>query len=206
MVGAVRNQLFGLKRGGIFVTWSDYQAKPIHSVRQSLAELPVQAKGGHAMLTTERLWKVSLANQPQTGGFRFTLTNDLALFLAIATLISVLLSACNRPASRPAVIYATSSAPEIAIDRVQINQGAGVYILGHSTLPDGECVNTELLSNHKTVDWWPRDVCVTIDSGHWEMLVALGRNGAPARLEPNIAYEIHAWWPKDPSKTSARFP
>jgi hypothetical protein len=117
-----------------------------------------------------------------------------------------LLMACTRPASSPPVVYSTSSAPRVIIERVQVNQGAGIYVSGRSTLPDGECVQTELLANSKNVDWWPRDVCVAVDAGRWEILTALGRAGAPERLEPGNAYEVHAWWPKEPSETLTRFP
>ncbi len=43
-------------------------------------------------------------------------------------------------------------------------------------------------------------------SNQWEILVALGKNGAPEHLADNIDYEIHAWWPKKPEETSAHFP
>ncbi len=117
-----------------------------------------------------------------------------------------LLAACTRSASKPPVVYGTGTPTDITIERVQVNQGAGVYVAGRSTLPDGECVQTELLADQKVVEWWPKDVCVEIATNRWEFLAALGRQGAPERLEPNVAYEVHAWNPKAPSKTSTRFP
>ncbi len=136
--------------------------------------------------------------------------NALALSLRAAFWIVVLpvflLAACTRPASVPPVVNATSSTPSIAVERVQVDQGAGVFVSGRSNLPNGECVKTELLANKKVVEWWPRDTCVEIDSYQWEMLAALGRNGAPERLDPNAEYEIHAWWPKNPAAVSTRFP
>jgi hypothetical protein len=131
---------------------------------------------------------------------------SLKILPILCLLATGLLTACTRPASKPSVVYATSSASRITVDRVQINQGDGVYVSGRSTLPEGECVKTELLANGKTVDWWPRDVCVAVDTGHWEMLAGLGRKGAPERLETGVAYEIHAWWPKNPDQISTRFP
>ncbi|RPJ44242.1 MAG: hypothetical protein EHM21_10440, partial [Chloroflexi bacterium] len=63
--------------------------------------------------------------------------------IAILFLLTAgLLAACTRPASTPPFVYATDSAPRVTVDRVQINQGTGVYVSGRSTLPNGECVKT----------------------------------------------------------------
>ncbi len=126
--------------------------------------------------------------------------------LILSLLVAGLLASCTRPASRPAVVVETTKMPDITIDQVQVSQGAGIYVAGRSTLPDGECVKTELLAENKVVEWWPRDVCVEIEANRWEILAALGRNGAPKQLEPNVAYEIHAWDPKRPTEATARFP
>ncbi len=135
---------------------------------------------------------------------------SLAKILRVAVWMLVLplliLAACTRPASIPPVRIATSSTPSITVEQVQVDQGAGVFVSGRSNLPNGECVKTELLADKKVVEWWPRDTCIEIDSYQWEMLVALGRNGAPERLDPNVEYEIHAWWPKNPAAVSTRFP
>jgi hypothetical protein len=104
------------------------------------------------------------------------------------------------------VVYATDSAPRIFIDLVQVNEGSGVYVSGRSTLPDGACVKTELLEDQKVLEWWPRDVCVEIANGKWEFLAALGRDGAPERLNPDVEYQIHAFWPDQPDKVDTRFP
>ena len=124
----------------------------------------------------------------------------------IVVLPVLLLAACTRPASISPVMTATSSMPGITVERVQVDQGAGVFVSGRSNLPNGECVKTELLANKKVVEWWPRDTCIEIDSYQWEMLAALGHNGSPERLDPNVEYEIHAWWPKNPAAVSTRFP
>lgn len=125
----------------------------------------------------------------------------LALFFLISTL-----TGCTRSASKANTVYATNPAPSINIDKVVVNENNGIYVTGRSTIPAGECVQTELLSNHTIVKWWPRDVCIQVDAGQWEILVALGQNGAPASLSKNVDYEIHAWWPKKPTQTSANFP
>lgn len=131
---------------------------------------------------------------------------SISLLLAAVLLASVLEAACTRPASKPPFVYATSSAPRVTVDRVQINQGTGIYFSGRSTLPNGECIKTELLEDGQKANWWPVDACVTVDLGQWEMLVGLGRSGAPDRLDPGKSYELHAWWPKNPEQVTTRFP
>ena len=135
----------------------------------------------------------------------------LRLLLAICTLAAglttaILLTACTRPASQPAVVYATDNAPRIIIERVQVSEGSGIYVHGRSTLPDGECVQSELFAGQEVLDWWPRDVCVEISASQWEILVPLGRGGAPQQLDPAAAYEVHAWWPEQPEEVTTRFP
>lgn len=125
--------------------------------------------------------------------------------LVVCFLISTL-TACTRSASKAKTVTVTNPVPNINIDRVEVNDNNGIYVTGRSTIPAGECVQTELLSNHTIVKWWPRDVCIQIDAGKWEILVALGQNGAPANLPRNVDYEIHAWWPKNPTQISVNFP
>ncbi len=124
----------------------------------------------------------------------------------ILFLAAVLLTTCTRPASTPPFVSTTSNAPRVTVDQVQVNQGTGIYLSGRSTLPNGECIKTELLEDGKKANWWPVDACVTVDTGNWEMLVGLGRQGAPDHLNPGINYEIHAWWPKNPEQVTTRFP
>ena len=128
------------------------------------------------------------------------------LCLSSISLMLIFAAGCTRTASLPSVIYATDSAPRITIDRVQINEGSGIYLSGRSTLADGECVQTRLLENQTDLEWWPRDVCVEIANGRWEFLTALGRNGAPQQLETGAEYEIYAWWPQEPEVVNTRFP
>lgn len=139
-------------------------------------------------------------------GMRASHETLLRLCLLGISLAVIFAAGCTRPASRPPVVYATDSAPRIIIERVQVNEGSGIYITGRSTLPDGECLQTELLENQTVLEWWPRDVCVEIANGRWEFLAALGRDKAPERLDAGVEYEIHAWWPEQPETVSARFP
>jgi hypothetical protein len=120
---------------------------------------------------------------------------------------SLLLTACTRPASSPPVILVTENVPTITIDSVRVDQGEGIFITGRSSMPEGKCLKTELLINRQSAGWWPRDVCIEMDeTGQWELLVALGRNGAPAQMQPGLEYELHAWWPEKPDLVTTRFP
>ncbi len=157
---------------------------------------------GRGMLPTERIWEESAVGQRRPAPMGLM----LRFILVLSYLVAGLLAGCTRSVSKPSVVYATSRVPSITIDRVQVNQGAGVYVAGRSTLPDGACVQTELLVDKKVAEWWPRDICVEIAASRWEILAALGRQGAPERLEPDVAYEIHAWYPQNPSEISTRFP
>lgn len=120
---------------------------------------------------------------------------------------------CTRPASHaPAGVAttpagtSTAAAPQVIIDQVQVSPGQGIYVQGSSTLPNGECVQTELLADQQPVAWWPRDTCIQIDGGQWEILAALGKNGAPEMLNPSSHYAIQAWWAKQPAQTATRLP
>jgi hypothetical protein len=150
----------------------------------------------------ESTWEVYFVSQYRPVAKKVTLITLSSAFL----LAAVLLTACTRPASKPSVVYATSSAPRVTVDRVQINQGTGIFVSGRSTLPDGECVKTELRIDKEKAGWWPQDICVAVDTGQWEMLVGLGSKSAPDQLEPGKDYEIHAWWPKNPEQVTTRFP
>lgn len=156
---------------------------------------------GYGILSTERRWEESAVGQPSPARI-----GSIQIHILILLLLAGMLTACTRSLSRPPVALTPGPSAAITIDQVQVNQGAGVYVTGHSTLPDGACVQTELLADQKVAEWWPREVCVEIDANQWEILAALGREGAPGRLDPKVAYQIHAWNPQDPSGTSTRFP
>lgn len=131
---------------------------------------------------------------------------SVARWIIQVLVYTLLLAACTRPASRAPAILATDQAPTITIDSVRVDQGEGIFVTGKSTLPEGKCLKTELLINRQATGWWPRDVCIEMDeTGQWELLVALGRNGAPAQMQPGQEYELHAWWPEKPDLVTTRF-
>lgn len=105
-----------------------------------------------------------------------------------------------------AQVTLTQNTQLIRIDSVQVTQGTGVYIHGITALPDGECIQTDLLADNQPESWWPRDVCIQVETGQWEILVPLGRRGAPSQLGDDIQYEIQAWYPKGGKETWVSFP
>jgi hypothetical protein len=89
----------------------------------------------------------------------------------------------------------------IRISRVEVTADTGIYVSGATNLANNSCIQTELLADKKPVSWWPKDVCIQVEVGQWEILVSLGRRGAPAQLDPSSHYVLHAWWPGDGGKT-----
>jgi len=144
---------------------------------------------------------VNIEEKPKRAAVR----PGFSVLLVVSVIAAALLGACTRPASKSPAGNSLERSPVITVNQVQVTQGSGIYVIGHSSLPNDECLQTELLANNQAVDWWP-GVCITADSNQWEILVALGKNGAPEHLADNIDYEIHAWWPKKPEETSAHFP
>lgn len=138
--------------------------------------------------------------QPNTCPTRFA-----AASLWLVTML-ILLTACTRSASTSPTLITTESTPSITVDQVQVTQGTGINISGSGVVPAGDCVKTELLQNGEPVAWWPEDICVEVGAGRWEMLAALGREGAPAQLDTTAQYEIRARARSNPDATSVRFP
>lgn len=122
--------------------------------------------------------------------------------------MSILFSACTRPASRTVLETSRPTAPTawVSIQSVTVTAGQGIYVRGESHLPAGECVQTDLQINGDTAQWWPRDVCIQPDGGLWELLVALGKNGAPDQLAADSHCTLRAWWPGQPQTVQANFP
>lgn len=110
------------------------------------------------------------------------------------------------PITTTVPVTRTQNTQLISIDRVQVTPGTGIYVHGITNLPDGECIQTNLLADNQPELWWPRDVCIQVETGQWEILVSLGRRGAPAQLDDDIHYEIHAWYPKVGQETLISFP
>jgi len=110
------------------------------------------------------------------------------------------------PPAAPATVIPSPGARQISITSVEVIQGSGIFVLGKAGLADGECIQTELVADNQPEPWWPRDTCIQVAAGQWEILVSLGRRGAPLELSRGVQYQIHAWWPKSAQETSIYFP
>ncbi len=120
------------------------------------------------------------------------------------------LPACSRSASTPSGTLPPPPGPEqwaIMVQSVQVTTNASIEINGEAILPSGGCVQTRLLEDGQPVSWWPQDTCIQPDTRQqWQMVVPLGRKGAPEALNPQVEYEIEAWWPEQPNEIQAHFP
>lgn len=118
----------------------------------------------------------------------------------------ILITACTRTASTSPTILTTDSISPIIVDQVRVTQGTGIYVSGSASIAEDDCVQTELLENDQPTQWWPSDICVQVGEGRWELLAALGRDGAPEQLDPTAQYAVRAWSRAQPDATSIEFP
>ena len=99
----------------------------------------------------------------------------------------------------------SSATFEIQVQDVLVEPGVKVELMGSTTLPEGNCVYTQLVQENAAVDWWPVGKCFPVSSPEWTFSVQLGVEGAPDNLEPDADYCIRIWWPGAPSVTLAEY-
>jgi hypothetical protein len=129
---------------------------------------------------------------------------SIYLVILMAALLPL---ACSRSASTLAVQAPTlRAAVAVQIESVEITQGAGIRVAGSANLPAADCVHTALTIDGQPAGWWPGDACIQTDDDHWEIVVALDRNGAPANLDQQGEYAIEAWPASQPEQPHTRFP
>jgi len=119
------------------------------------------------------------------------------LSVALVTVSLLALSSCGRS---PGLLSEDRPPTDgtIVVYRVHIEQGK-ITFTGETTLPDGACIRTQLLSDDDAVTWWPSDACVEIHDGGWEISAPLGANGAPEEMDASAEYVLHAWAQDAPS-------
>jgi uncharacterized lipoprotein YbaY len=128
------------------------------------------------------------------------------MVLTILFLNIILLSGCSRFAPPTPTTVPSNLAAQISIVSVQIEDQGNIFAGGDTSLPDEACIKTELLADGAAMAWWPRDFCAAASAGKWGILVPLGLNGAPQKLQKGVQYELRAWWPDTPEETLTRFP
>lgn len=86
----------------------------------------------------------------------------------------------------------------ITIEGVQVTADQGVVVQGQSTLPDGSCLGSELWADGASQDWWPGQVCMTVEEGAWQKVVRLGEGEIPANLDRSAQYMLRAFQQGNP--------
>jgi archaellum component FlaF (FlaF/FlaG flagellin family) len=81
-----------------------------------------------------------------------------------------------------------SSNDQVTINGVTISD-TQIIIRGSSTLPDGSCVNTELLADGTPLSWWPGDTCISVEQGEWELKIPIEEK----KLQAGTEFVLHAY-------------
>ena len=88
---------------------------------------------------------------------------------------------------------------EITADHFQTKDGEYVHFCGHSKLPQGTYLQTQLYVGGEPEPWWPADKYVKVRNGKWQINVRLGKNGAPQALLVGPTYVFEVWEKDNPS-------
>jgi hypothetical protein len=93
---------------------------------------------------------------------------------------------------RLALVPQAGGAPQgnITIEGVRVTTGEQVIVYGHSTLPDGTCLGSELWADGELQAWWPGEACVAVNDGAWQMVVELGTGEVPSALDQSAEYMV----------------
>jgi len=124
-------------------------------------------------------------------------------YLLNVLLAGVLMSCSGSPTQ--AVEMEITSEYEIQVQDVVVEPGVQIELSGSTTLPEGNCVFTQLLREGTAVDWWPVGKCFPISSPEWAFSIPLGVEGAPQDLDPDVDYCLRIWWPGAPSVSLAEY-
>jgi len=90
---------------------------------------------------------------------------------------------------------------EIDIEHIEVRTGDRINFSGSTTLPDGECIVSQLFKDEAPVGWWPSDQCFLIDNPDWQFAVPLGEGDIPEKLDTSAQYRLQVWWEGDPEET-----
>ena len=101
---------------------------------------------------------------------------------------------------RLAFVPQEGGAPQgsITIEGVRVTAGEQIAVYGHSTLPDGTCLGSELWADGALQAWWPGDACVAVNNGAWQIAVELGAGEVPAAVDQSAQYMVRVYQQNDP--------
>ena len=122
----------------------------------------------------------------------------------VTLLVMGLLSGCLA-APTPTLETEAPVAYQIKVLDVVVEPGVKVELSGNTSLPEGNCVYTQLVQNNTAVEWWPVGKCFPVAPPDWAFSIPLAVEGAPQTLEPDVDYCIRVWWPGAPSITLAEY-
>jgi hypothetical protein len=99
----------------------------------------------------------------------------------------------------------------LQIGRVRVaDKERQITVWGETSLPDGACIQTELLVDDEAASWWPDTACAEVQDGGWELDVPLPPAGTPGATDPDeaspVMYVMHATAEGYPEIEAARFP
>jgi hypothetical protein len=111
------------------------------------------------------------------------------------------------PAPTPTPTVVSTGRPDrIVISGVSVRYRDAIVIKGGSTLPDGSCILTRLLTEDEPVAWWPDQTCAEVRNGGWLLVVELTEEGVSRELSEDVEYVIAAWSKDDPAVEAEPFP
>lgn len=87
----------------------------------------------------------------------------------------------------------------ISANRVHIEKGEYILFSGHSQLPEGTYLQTQLYADDEPEEWWPGERYIEVENGSWQITVRLGENGVPDALLVGPGYFFKVWEKDDPS-------
>ncbi|MBG0786828.1 MAG: hypothetical protein H0S79_17165 [Anaerolineaceae bacterium] len=109
------------------------------------------------------------------------------------------------PAPTPTLEPEDQTDYQIQVADVSVTAGDQVALVGTTTLPEGNCVYTQLVQEDTSLEWWPVGKCFPVSSPEWTFAIPLGVEGTPDDLDREANYCIRVWWPGAPSITLAEF-
>lgn len=89
----------------------------------------------------------------------------------------------------------------ITIQSVEINEEI-LLVRGISSLPESDCLLSELWADGFPQSWWPGNTCIPVSDGLWVLSVDLENEGQEISLDPDVQYLIRVYQQNGPNIVS----
>jgi hypothetical protein len=86
----------------------------------------------------------------------------------------------------------------ITVYSARVVPGSHIEFKGQSTLSNNTCLQTQLLADDAPLAWWPKETCVLVKNGAWQVSVNFGEKGVPQELSRGKQYILHVWERSNP--------